>query len=453
VHFQKLPLAVLTVAAVFVTATPVFADSLTAALAQTYNNNPTLNAMRAQLRATDEGVPQALSNYRPVLTGTASVGRTTTNTFAGSDRFTPRSVGLSIEQPLFRGFRTQNSVKGAESAVLAGRETLRETEQEVLLDAVTAYVNVIQAQAILALRQQNITFLREQFRAAQDRLKVGEGTRTDQAQTEASLSAGQSNYQVAVASLNSAIATYVQIVGVKPRNLTLPSVNNRLLGKSAEGTVQAGLASHPQILAASYNVDTAEFNVKVIEGNLLPTVTLNGDVSHSDDNSSSGTWSNSASLTANLSVPIYEGGLVYSQARQAKETLGQRRIDLDSARDQVRATGVSAYGNLQAARATITSANSQVRASQLALEGVIEEQKVGQQTTLDVLTQQQTLLTGRETLVGAQRDQVVAAYTVLAAMGALTADKLGLQVQSYQPQQHYKAVRDKWIGLRTPDGR
>jgi outer membrane protein len=459
VVFSRVYLATVALAVVIVAAPSVQADTLTSALSQTYNNNPTLNAMRAQLRATDESVPQALSGYRPVLTANAFIGpsytrgRTSPLQPVSSLTTWGRGVGLTIEQPLFRGFRTQNAVKQAESSVLAGRELLRSTEQDVLLDAVAAYTNVIEQMGIVSLRQQNIAFLQEQQRAAADRLKVGEGTRTDLAQTEAALSQGQTAYDVAVADLNSAKATYLQIIGVAPKNLTLPAVNMRLLPKSPQAAVSAGQSRHPAIRAASYNVDTAAFNVKVIEGQLLPTVSLQGSLAHQDDGSQVGSWGNSASVTANLTVPIYEGGVVYSQTRQAKETLGQRRIQLDSARDQVRAAAVSAYGQLEAARASITSAQEQIRASQLALEGVIEEQKVGQRTTLDVLNQQQSLLQARETLLLAQRAQVFASFTLLATAGGLSAENLSLAVQRYEPKQHYQAVRDKWIGLRTPDGR
>lgn len=451
--FSRVYLTTVAVAAVLLATPAARADTLAGALAATYSNNPTLNAQRAALRAVDEGVPQALSGYRPVISGTAAIGLASLNSSAGSVSLVPRSAGITIEQPLFRGFQTQNNVKLAESSVLAGRETLRSTEQDVFLDAVNAYTNVIQTQAILALRQQNIVFLQEQVRAATDRLKVGEGTRTDLAQTESSLSQGQTDYDVAVANLNSANATYVQIIGVKPKSLVSPVFNDRLLPKTVAGAVDVGLKNHPLILAASYNVDTAAFNVKSIEGQLLPTVSLQGSVSHADEQSSVGSWSNSASVTANMVVPIYEGGVVYSQARQAKETLGQRRIQLDSARDQVRASVDSTWGQLTAARAAIVSAQAQIKAAELALAGVIEEQKVGQRTTLDVLNQQQTLIQARETLVLAQRAQIVAAYSVLSAMGGLSSDKLGLKVATYKPQQHYNAVRDKWIGLRTPDGR
>ncbi|WEK48949.1 MAG: TolC family outer membrane protein [Candidatus Kaistia colombiensis] len=446
-------------AAVIVAAPSVYAETLTSALSQTYNSNPTLNAMRAQLRATDENVPQALSGYRPVLTGSAFIGpsymrgTSSPQVPVGSSTAWQRGYGLTIEQPIFRGFRTQNSVKQAESSVLAGREILRGTEQDVLLDAVSAYTNVIYQKGIVSLREQNIAFLREQQRAAADRLKVGEGTRTDLAQTDAALSQGQTAYDVAIADLNSADATYVQIIGTAPKSLQAPAVNARMLPKSESATVSSGQSRHPAIRAASYNVDTAAFNVKVIEGQLLPTVSLQGQLAHSDDTSGTGTWNDSATITANLSVPIYEGGVVYSQTRQAKETLGQYRIQLDVARDQVRAAGVSAFGQLQAARASITSAQEQIRASQLALEGVIEEQKVGQRTTLDVLNQQQSLLQARETLILAQRAEIVAAYTLMSTTGALSAENLSLKVQTYQPKQHYQAVRDKWIGLRTPDGR
>lgn len=452
-NFSRVLLTSAAVVAVLVAAPAARADTLNTALALTYNNNPTLNAQRAALRAVDEGVPQALSGYRPVVTGSASIGLETLTSSAGSSTFTPRMAGITVEQPLFRGFQTQNNVKGAESSVLAGRETLRSTEQDVFLDAVSAYTNVIQTTAILALREQNIVFLQEQVRAATDRLKVGEGTRTDLAQTEARLSEGQTAYDVAVANLNTANAIYLQVIGVKAKGLVTPVFNDRLLPKSVNAAIQVGLKNHPAILAATYNVDTASFNVKSIEGQLLPTVSLQGSATTAADPSAAIGWSNGASITAQMVVPIYEGGVVYSQARQAKEVLGQRRIQLDSARDQVRSAVDSTWGQLDAARAAIVSAQAQIKAAELALAGVIEEQKVGQRTTLDVLNQQQSLIEARETLVIAQRAQVVAAYSVLSSMGGLSSDRLGLKVATYKPQQHYNAVRDKWIGLRTPDGR
>ena len=428
--------------------TAISAETLAQALASAYADNPTLNAQRASLRATDEGVPQALSGFRPSVSAGATAGVTD----SGSGTFYPRSVSLTVTQPLFTGLRTTNGVKIAETAVLAAREVLRNTEQTTLLSAVQAFMNLVQAQALLNLQKQNVDFLSQQGKAAQDRLNVGEGTRTDVAQTDASLAAGQANYDSAVASLNTAIAVYEQVVGHTPKSLGAAKPVESLLSKNLNAALADAMTSHPAILAASYNIDVADFNVKVAEGALLPTVSLQGSLSHSEGGSTGGI-SNSASAVASLSVPIYSGGDSSSKVRQTKETLDQARIQLDAARDSVREQAISAWGSLDAARAQIRAAESEVNAQNLVLSGIIEEQKVGQQTTLDVLNAQQTLLNARVAQVTAQHDRVVASYTLLAAVGKLNAETLGLNVAVYDPIQHYTQVRDKWGGLRTPDGR
>jgi outer membrane protein len=434
---------------------PASAESLIEALAAAYSNNPTLNAARAGLRAVDEGVPQALAGYRPTVTAGANIGTETVRSSSSGawTGLTPRGVSFSIEQPIFLGFRTKNGVKAAETAVLAGRQSLLSTEQNVLLAGVQVYMNVLQAQAVLNLRSQNLDFLREQLRAAQDRLNVGEGTKTDVAQTQASLSQGQYNYDAALADVNAAVASYEQIIGHKPKSLGAVKSIDSLLPKSAEFGVAFALKNHPTILAASYNVDVADYNVKILEGALLPSVSITGSASHSDESSSPGTWSDSASVVGRLSIPIYSGGEPSSKVRAAKETLGQRRIELDGANAQIRAAVISAWGSLDAARAQMRAAQAQVDAQQLVLSGVIEERKVGQQTTLDVLNSQQDLLNAKVALVTAQTARVVAAYNLLSTIGKLTATTLSLPAATYDPTHHYDAVRDKWSGLRTPDGR
>jgi outer membrane protein len=434
---------------------PASAESLIEALAAAYSSNPTLNAARASLRAVDEGVPQALAGYRPTISAAANIGTSTVRSSSSGvwTGLTPRGVSFSIEQPIFLGFRTKNGVKAAETAVLAGRQSLLATEQNVLLSAVQAYMNVLQAQAVLNLRSQNLDFLREQLRAAQDRLNVGEGTKTDVAQTQASLSQGQYNYDAALAEVNAAVATYEQIIGHKPKSLGAVRSIDSLLPKSADFGVAFAMKNHPAILAASYNVDVADYNVKILEGALLPTISVTGTASHSDESSAPGTWSDSASLVGRLSIPIYSGGEPSSKVRAAKETLGQRRIELDGANAQIRAAVVSAWGSLDAARAQMRAAQAQVDAQQLVLSGVIEERKVGQQTTLDVLNAQQDLLNAKVALVSAQTARVVAAYNLLSTVGRLTAATLSLPAATYDPTHHYDAVRDKWSGLRTPDGR
>jgi outer membrane protein len=226
-----------------------------------------------------------------------------------------------------------------------------------------------------------------------------------------------------------------------------------MLSKNLNAAIADAMTGHPGILAAGYNIDISEFNVKVVEGALLPTLSLAGTLSHTNDETGPGTSSNTASAVARVSVPIYAGGQTASQVRQAKETLGQRRIELDVARDQVREAVISAWGSLDAARAQIRAAESQVSAENLVLSGIIEEQKVGQKTTLDVLNAQQELLNARVAQVTAQHDRVIASYALLAAIGRLSADTLSLNVQRYDPTNHYSQVRDKWGGLRTPDGR
>ena len=429
------------------------AETLADALAAAYANNPTLNAQRAALRATDEGVPEAIGGYRPTVSGSASAEVTTANSNGGSATRYPRGVSLSVDQTLFAGGRTANGVRIAETAVLAGRETLRNTEQSTLLSAATAFMNLVQAQALLNLQKQNVDFLAQQVRAAEDRLNVGEGTKTDVAQTNARLASGQASYASAVASLNAALAVYEQVIGHRPTTLGAAKPIDQMLSKTLNAAVADAMTQHPSILAASYNIDIANYNVKVVEGSLLPSVGLSGTLSHTDDNSGSGSWQDSASVMAKVSIPIYAGGTTAAKVRAAKESLGQAQIELDAARDSVRQSVISAWGSLDAARAQIVSAQAQVDAEVLVLSGVQEEQKVGQKTTLDVLNAQQDLLNARVSLVSAQHDRVIAAYTLLGAIGKLNAETLALRVKPYDPVQHYKQVRDKWGGLRTPDGR
>ncbi len=427
--------------------------SLAAALAAAYANNPALNAARAEQRAVDEGVPQALSGYRPTVVGTAQAGGG-----FGRSNTAPGWVGpvfstqtsIAVEQPLFAGFRTVNSVKAAETAVLAGRESLRNTEQTVLLNAVTAFMAVIRERAIVGLTQQNVDFVREQTRAAQDRLDVGEGTRTDLAQTQAAEATGLSDYNLAIANLGSSIAVFIQTIGEPPKNLSFaPTAKG--LPKSAEAVISLAMERNPAILAAQHNVDIGAFNVSILEGGLLPTVSVTG--SYSNSTTTPSTWSDQAAVVGKVTVPIYDGGAISSQVRQAKERLGGLRIQVDLARDSIRAQAVSTFGQLNAAQASIRAAEAGVRAATLALEGIQEERKVGQATTLDVLTAQQTVLNARVGLVQAQYAAVVGSYSVLAAIGGLNAANLGLNVATYEPTEHYRAVRDKWFGLRTPDGR
>jgi type I secretion outer membrane protein, TolC family len=431
-------------------ASPALADTLTEALSAAYSNNATLNAARAATRVRDEDVPQALAGYRPQIEASGSWQFNDSN---GLQSRVART-GITLTQPIFRGFRTENGVKAAEAGVKASRESLRNTEQNVLLDAVEAYMNVIRDRAIVDLRKSNVTFLREQVRAANDRFSVGEGTRTDVAQADAALAAASSALSLAEANVKAGEGIYVQVIGRAPNGLKPAAPVDKMLPASFARAESLSRERHPAILSARYSADVASFNVRITEGELLPSVSLQATVQNTWANGDTNTATGpSASIIGQVTIPIYEGGAVHSAVRQAKESLGQAKIQVDVLRDQVQAAVVSAWGSLEASRAQVVAARAQVEATRLALDGVIEEQRVGQRTTLDVLNARTDLVDSQVALVQAERDTVVAGYTVLATVGQLSAETLGLKVVAYKPEVHYEKVRDKWGGLRTPDGR
>ena len=441
------------------------ADTLEWALVQAYQNNPSLNAQRASLRATDENVPQALSGYRPKLSVTASGGynyQNSTSVFplAGAlitspfaQNFYSRTIGATGTYTVFNGFQTANRSRQAESQVDAARETLRVTEQQVLLDAATAYMNLLRDQAVLDLQRRNVEVLTEQLKQTRDRFNVGEVTRTDVAQAESRLAAGRSQLLAAQSQYVTSRANYRRVIGVDPGKLAPGTPVDRLSPNVLAKAIAQGQAQSPSVLAAAYGVDVAELAVKVSEGALYPNLTLTGSVLQGQNPSFETVRLTQLSAVAQLTVPIYQGGGEYSAIRQSKETLGQQRLNLDVNRDQARATVVQSWGQLDAAKAQIESTTAQVNAAEIALNGVREEARVGQRTTLDVLNAQQELVNARVALVTAQHDRVVASYTLLAAVGALSMKRLGLNVLVYDPMVHYQQVRDAWMGVRNPDGR
>jgi outer membrane protein len=443
---------------------PVHADSLEGALVQAYQNNPSLNSQRALVRATDEGVPQALSGYRPKVSVNASIGQqywdttTRSSTFGAtytqlSGNMTPNSYGITATQTLYNGFQTANRTRQAESQVQSARETLRVAEQTVLLNAVTAYMNLLRDTATLDLQRRNVEVLQEQLRQTRDRFNVGEVTRTDVAQSESRLASGRSQVLSAEATYKASVATYRQVIGVQPGKLAPGSPVDRFSPQNLAQSVGVGTATHPSVTSAQYGVDVALQAVKVAEGALYPTLSLQGSVLQSNEASLLQLKSFNALVLGQLTVPIYQGGAEYSLIRQAKETLGQRRLDLDTARDSVRQNVVQAWGLLEAAKANIEATQAQVQASEIALNGVREEARVGQRTTLDVLNAQQELVNARVALVSAQRDRVVDSYGLLSSVGRLSPQVLGLHVPTYDAGVHYQQVRDSWAGVRTPDGR
>jgi len=444
---------------------PASAEKIEAALARAYQNNPQLNAQRANTRATDEGVPQALSGYRPKISITGAAGEQYTdtvsktntqgvNTYQHSHGTTsPWSAGATATQTLFNGFQTANQTRRAESQVSAAREGLRVMEQTVLLTAATTYMDVLRDTANLEVQRTNVRVLEETLKQTRDRFNVGEVTRTDVAQAEAQLAAAQSAVAAAESVLNTSRANYRQVVGTEPVNLAPGSPVDRFSPRVLSAAIDTGLTENPNVTSAMYGVDVAHLQVKINEGALFPNLTLQGNVQQASFPQLQIVHSFTTSVLGQLTIPIYQGGGEFSLVRQSKESLAQQRLNLDLVRNQARQAVVQAWGQLQAAKAQITAAQSQVASSEVALNGVREEARVGQRTTLDVLNAQQALVNARVALVAAQHDRVVASYNLLASVGRLSPQVLGLATGIYDPMVHYQQVRDAWIGIRNPDGR
>jgi outer membrane protein len=437
------------------------ADTLPGALALAYQNNPQVNAQRAATRATDETVGVALSGFRPTVSATAQLGEqyldSNSKGSAGKSSGTIAipSYGLTTKQTLFNGFQTASRTRLAEGQVFAARETLRTTEQTILLSAATAYMNLLRDAALLELQRNNVKVLEATLRQTRDRFTAGEVTRTDLAQAESSLAAGRSSLHQAESNYITSKSAYVQVVGVEPGKLASAAPVDRFSPPSLAAALARAAAQNPAITTAMFNVDAAVEQVKVQESFLYPTLSLNGSMqkSYGSTNSLTTLETLSGSVIGQLTVPIYQGGAEYANIRQAKETLGQRRLDLDTARLSVQQNVTQSWGQLEAAKAQVDATTAQVTSAEIALDGVREEARVGQRTTLDVLNAQQALVQARTGLVTAQHDRIVASYAVLSSVGSLSPQVLGLHIETYDPVVHYQQVRDNWIGVRTPDGR
>src|ERR1700719_542287 len=446
--------------------TPALADTIEAALVRAYQSNPQLNAQRAQVRSTDENVPQALSGYRPKVSLTASVGYQyldslttsggTPTAIVRSDIHganAPRTAGVTVNQTLFNGQQTANKTRAAESQVSGSREALRVLEQTVLFSAASIYMDYLRDAAIVEVDRSNVRVLEQTLKQTQDRFNVGEVTRTDVAQSEAQLAAGKTTLLAAEATLTTTKANFRRIIGNEPVALAPGSPVDRFLPPSLPGAVELSLIENPNVTAAMFGIDVNFLQVKVAEGALLPTVTVQASVQQAYEQSLQVFPTFGASAIAQVSIPVYQGGSEYSLIRQSKETLAQQRLVLEQTRDSTRANTVTAWGQLVAGKAQVASAQSQVTASEIALNGVREEAKAGQRTTLDVLNAQQALVNARVALVTAQHDRVVASYAVLSAVGRLSPQVMNLSTNIYDPSMHYQQVRDNWYGVRTPDGR
>jgi outer membrane protein len=451
------------------------ADTLNGALANAYQHNPQLNSQRAVVRQTDESVPQALSGYKPTVSATASAGEATTDTTVKTYNpfnpaqtvvlnehytYTPSGVGVTASQTLYNGNQTANRVRQAESNTSAARETLRVAEQTVLLTAATAYMDLLRDSALLDLQRRNVEVLQEQLRRTRALFAQGEATITDTSEVQAQLAQGRATVLSAEAQYARSRAAYRQAIGVEAGDLRPGAPVDRLTPRRLGEAIEIARARHPSVGVAQFGIDAAVLQVKINEGSLYPQARLLGSAQQSFDPSPPNVALRqfNAFVEAQITIPIYNAGPTgasdtFSAIRQSKELVGQRRIDLDTARDQVQASVVTAWGQLEAAKAQIAATDSQVAASEIALDAVRAQAAAGQRTTYDILLQQQNLVNARVAKVTAEHDRVVASYTLLAAVGELNLPKLGINIPLYDPMIHYQQVRDAWVGVRTPDGR
>ncbi|GIX18106.1 MAG: type I secretion protein TolC [Rhodothalassiaceae bacterium] len=446
---------------------PARAETLKEALSAAYQTNPDLLAARAQQRALDETVSRATSRWRPNLSGQVQIFETDSNnrTLRQRDQSVVSDLdvkgrneiySLRADQNIFRGFRNFNELKGARANVFAGRADLLNTEQQVLLDAVTAYVDVLRDQAVLKLNDNNVTVLQRQLDATRDRFEVGEVTRTDVAQAEARLAGAKAQRAQAAAALEASRATYRRVIGHFPETLeeapALPP-----LPASEDEAMAIALEENPLIIAARYRELAARYDIKVAKGAMLPSVDAFASYQRSESPSVTfdplildfGPARNirkAKTYGVTVTIPLYQSGAEYSDIRRSKQVRSQRLLQIVGAERLVSQNVRTAWENFRAAEAQIASTEAQVRANEIALEGVKQEALVGSRTTLDVLNAEQELLDARVNLVRARRDHYVAGFSLLSAIGRLNAKALDLPVELYDPEEYYRDVKWQFIG-------
>lgn len=445
------------VIALMALAAPVSAETLREALEAAYKTNPRLDAERARLRVLDDEVARVKSGYRPTVSATADAGyqRVETKPQSPADGEThPKGYALNVTQPIFSGFRVLNGVREAEANVRAGRENLRIIEQNVLNEAVGAYMDVVRDQAILGLRENNVKVLSRELKATQDRFSVGEVTRTDVAQAEARRAVSISALELARSSLKTSQATFERVVGHRPGRLREQKLPEQLLPNSLQEAIAIGSKENPTVVQALYREQAARHNVDKVRGELLPTVRLEANYSHRYDPNKLVDEQETTSVTGRVSVPLYTAGEVDARVRQSKHTHVSRLQEVEQFRTEAEASIITFWSQLEAAKAQLVSDRVQVASTRTALAGVREEERVGQRTLLDVLNAENEALNAEVALVTTQRNLLTSAYNVISFVGRLNVAELGVTDQVYDPEVHYLEARRKWwgISITKPNG-
>ena len=426
------------------------ADTLENALTKAYEYNPSLKAARAGTQAIDENVAMAKSGYRPKISIDGSYSDTKTNTNAPIrpiDVYN-RTLAATISQPIFSGFKTMNSVKSAKSYAKASQAALMATEQNVLLQAVQAYLDVLQDEAIVQLQKNNEKLLKKELDETNERFKVGEVTTTDVSQAKASYASAQSQRISAEGNLKASQAVYKQIIGVEPKNLSDPKSIEKLFPKSLEDAIEYAKNHSYELQAARHNLKAKKYDVSTNKGDLLPSVNayaMAGRIKTENYAYEKNPTNNQVELGVNFSVPIYNAGSSRAKIRQSKYYRWQAQEDLLNTEDALYSGLTSAWEYLSANKAKIISVKAQIKAFQVALDGVREEEALGNRTVLDVLNQYQYLLNSKVEEVTTRHDYYVAGLTLLQEMGKLTAKDLNLKVDLYNANDKYKETSGKWL--------
>ena len=420
-------------------------ESLTEALGKAYWSNPSLQAARAKLRSFDEKVSEAKSGWRPKLSLDFDIGKKRIDSGKGWQNRTPRTGSINVEQSLFDGWRTKWNVDRANEEVFEQRAQLLVVEQNILFEAVTAYMDVIRDEAVLKLNQNNELVLRRQLEASRDRFEVGEITRTDVAQAEARLSRAIADKIQANGFLSMSRAAYRRIIGDHPGTLKdVPLVKE--LPRDKQESISLAKFNNPEILRLIHQEKGAKFAIKKAEGELYPTIDLDGEIKRKDEATSRTSSSEEASIIATISLPLYEGGGVSARIRSAKQNWVHKRRNLDVAVSKVEQDAAQSWESYVTSKARVEALSSEVRAAQIALDGVKQEAEVGSRSVLDVLDAGQEVLDARVSLVRARREVTVASYRLRRSVGTLIGSKLNLGVKLYDPLIYYERAKDSWFG-------
>ena len=426
------------------------AASLFEAMSDAYKHNPTLQGQRAYLRSVDENVAIAKSGYRPniYLNGSYSDSHNHNDTQKVNDGYT-KAVAAVLSQPIFNGFSTFNSVRAADKTVEAEQSNLYNIEQEILLAAGTAYLDVLRDESIVDLQKNNEKLLKKRLDETRERFNVGEVTRTDVSQAEARHSAAISDRIAAEGNLAASKAVYTKIIGTTPLDLAEPKNMSDMFPNNQDDALKSAYAHNYNLKAAKSRLEASDYTVSANSGALLPQISFDAKAARSKTEAihARDPETNSFQWTVNMNVPLYNSGETRAKIRQSKYKKWQAEEAVLEAERNMISTVTSSYEYMVSNESRLKSVKDQIKAYAIALDGVQQEEALGNRTVLDVLDAYQALLNSNVEEVRARRDYYVSGMVLLLSMGKLTAKELNLTTELYDAEKHSKDTRNKWLSL------